>query len=202
MIFPINPAATKNKDTHAYWEGFLSDEEINQILAMPEWLNTDEARIKTEISGNAGILNTNIRKTDICWMSPNKNNAHIWSKLSAVVSKINSEFFHFNLTGFYEPAQLGLYTADKQSYYEWHTDASPKDENVPRKLSMVLMLSDPSEFEGGELQLKTESDNPITLEQKRGRAWFFPSWVLHRVTPVTKGVRRSLVLWVGGPEFK
>ena len=67
---------------------------------------------------------------------------------------------------------------------------------------MVLMLSDPSEFEGGQLEIKTDSDNPITLEQKRGRAWFFPSYVLHRVTPVTKGTRRSLVLWIGGPEFK
>jgi PKHD-type hydroxylase len=200
MIFPVNPLPTKNKDSHAYWEGFLSDEEINQILAMPEWLNTGEAMVGS--SAKEGVIDTNIRKTDICWMIPNQNNAHIWNKLSMVVSKINSEFFHFNLTGFYEAAQLGLYTADKQSYYEWHTDASAKDQSVPRKLSMVLMLSNPSEFEGGELQLKVESDNPITLEQKRGRAWFFPSWVLHRVTPVTKGVRRSLVLWVGGPEFK
>ena len=67
---------------------------------------------------------------------------------------------------------------------------------------MVLMLSDPSEFEGGELQIKTDSDDAITLEQKKGRAWFFPSYILHRVTPVTRGIRRSLVLWVGGPEFK
>ena len=67
---------------------------------------------------------------------------------------------------------------------------------------MVLMLSDPSDFIGGQLQIKTESDVPIDLEQKKGRAWFFPSYVLHRVTPVVKGTRRSLVLWVGGPEFK
>jgi PKHD-type hydroxylase len=64
------------------------------------------------------------------------------------------------------------------------------------------MLSDPSEFEGGQLEIKVNNDDPVTLEQKRGRAWFFPSYVLHRVTPVTKGPRRSLVLWVGGPEFK
>jgi PKHD-type hydroxylase len=67
---------------------------------------------------------------------------------------------------------------------------------------MSLLLSDPSEFEGGELQVKTDSDEAITLEATQGRAWFFPSWALHRVTPVTKGVRRSLVIWVGGPPFK
>lgn len=200
MIFSVAPRHTINKDSHAYWDGFLSDEEINQILAAPEWLNTDKAWLGG--SSNSKEVNPNIRETSICWMSPNANNMHIWGKMSNVVSEINSQFFHFNLTGFYEPAQLGLYTAEKQSHYGWHTDASAKDRKVPRKLSMVLMLSDPSEFEGGELEIKTESDSPITLEQKKGRAWFFPSYVLHRVTPVTKGVRRSLVLWVGGPEFK
>jgi PKHD-type hydroxylase len=67
---------------------------------------------------------------------------------------------------------------------------------------MSLLLSDPNEFEGGELQVKPDSDDIKFLEQKQGRAWFFPSYTLHRVAPVTKGVRRSLVLWVGGPPFK
>jgi PKHD-type hydroxylase len=65
-----------------------------------------------------------------------------------------------------------------------------------------MLLSDPSEFEGGELQVKPYSDEVQTLEIKKGRAWFFPSYMLHKVTPVTKGTRRSLVLWVGGPAFK
>lgn len=198
MIFNIDPKHTPGKDSYAYWEGFLLDEEINFILSLPEWLDTKAAKIGT----NEGEINNLIRETNVCWMTPNANNIHIWNKLSQVVSEVNAQFFRFNLTGFYEPAQLGLYTADKQSHYGWHTDASIKDRKVPRKLSMSLMLSDPSEFEGGELQVKIDNDTPITLEQKRGRVWFFPSYILHRVTPVTKGTRRSLVLWIGGPEFK
>lgn len=200
MIFSVAPSHTINKDSHAYWDGFLSDEEINQILAAPEWLDAKTACIGGPTANSQ--VNKEMRETEVSWYTLNKNNIHIWQKISDVVSEINSQFFHFDLTGFYEPAQLGLYTEDKQSHYGWHTDASVKDRKAPRKLSMVLMLSDPSEFEGGELEIKTESDSPITLEQKKGRAWFFPSYVLHRVTPVTKGVRRSLVLWVGGPEFK
>jgi PKHD-type hydroxylase len=65
-----------------------------------------------------------------------------------------------------------------------------------------MLLSDTSEFEGGEFQVKTNNDEAQTLETKQGRAWFFPSYTLHRVAPVTKGIRRSLVLWVGGPAFK
>jgi PKHD-type hydroxylase len=67
---------------------------------------------------------------------------------------------------------------------------------------MAILLSDPSEFEGGEFQVKADSDEAKTLECKKGRAWLFPSYTLHRVAPVTKGVRRSLVLWIGGPAFR
>ena len=76
------------------------------------------------------------------------------------------------------------------------------DRHAPRKLSLSMLLSDPSEFEGGEFQVKTDDDNVKQLETVKGRAWFFPSYTLHRVAPVTKGVRRSLVLWVGGPPFR
>jgi PKHD-type hydroxylase len=200
MIFGIEPRNLPGKDSHAYWDGFLSEEDINQILAVPEWLDVKTAQIGGS-SGDAQI-NKQIRETKISWFVPNQNNVYIWQKISNVVSEINSQFFHFDLTGFYEPAQLGLYTEDSQSHYGWHTDASITDRKTPRKLSMVLMLSDPSEFEGGQLEIKVNNDEPIALEQKRGRAWFFPSYVLHRVTPVTKGTRRTLVLWIGGPEFR
>ena len=67
---------------------------------------------------------------------------------------------------------------------------------------MALLLSDTSEFEGGNLQLKIDSDKEINVIQRKGRAWIFPSYILHRVTPVTRGVRKSLVIWAGGPKFK
>jgi PKHD-type hydroxylase len=63
-------------------------------------------------------------------------------------------------------------------------------------------LNDPKEFKGGDFQLMVDSDTPVTVEQKKGRAWFFPSYTLHRVTPVTEGERKSLVLWIGGPAFR
>jgi len=201
MIFNLEPRHSPGKDTHAYWEGFLSPEDMNLILASPVWHELGKGQIGGG-STTKGVVDKNIRVTDICWWSTNQENIHIWQKFSNVVSDVNKQFFKYDLTGFYEPAQLGLYTGDEQSHYKWHVDGSSKDLHVPRKLSMVLMLSDPSEFEGGELQIKTDSDDAITLEQKKGRAWFFPSYILHRVTPVTRGIRRSLVLWVGGPEFK
>jgi PKHD-type hydroxylase len=68
-----------------------------------------------------------------------------------------------------------------------------------RKLSLVCQLSDPSEYEGGELQINT--GEIFTPEKQKGTVILFPSYLLHRVTPVTKGTRRSLVLWIEGPAF-
>jgi PKHD-type hydroxylase len=70
-----------------------------------------------------------------------------------------------------------------------------------RKLSFSVMLTDPEEYEGGELLLKIDSF-PITPPNKKGTVIFFPSYVLHEVTPVTKGTRKTLVGWVLGPKFR
>jgi PKHD-type hydroxylase len=179
---------------------FLTPEEINKILAMPEWLNVTEAGIGG--SGEHSEINKNIRTTDVGWVWLNQDTAWLWERLAGVIADVNAQFFKFDLTGCYEAIQLGVYKDSDKGHYNWHIDASPNDKHAPRKLSMSLLLSDPSEFEGGELQIKTCNDEIQTLDMVKGRAWFFPSYTLHRVTPVTKGVRRSLVLWVGGPEFK
>lgn len=200
MIYPIPPRNIPGKDHLAYWEGFLSDEDINLLLAQPEWLHLQAGCVGG--GGNQSAVDTSIRASEIAWIGMKPELLHIWEKLANAVAEINRQFFHFDLTGFHEPMQLGLYTEDKQGHYNWHTDASPSDNHVPRKLSIAMLLSDPSEFEGGEFQVKTNNDEAQTLECKKGRAWFFPSYTLHRVAPVTKGMRRSLVLWIGGPAFR
>jgi len=200
LIYPIAPFNAPGKDDICWWEGFLSDDDINYILARSEWHDHNDAQIG---GGDQGIVDKEKRRTNISWMGVDKNNQHIWEKITNTVWSANRQFFQFDLTGCYELAQLGTYTQHDQGHYDWHTDTSLSASNSPyRKLSMSLLLSDPSEFEGGELQVKYGSDDIKQLEQKKGRAWFFPSWMLHRVTPVTKGIRRSLVLWVGGPGFK
>lgn len=199
-LYPIAPFNSPGKDDFCWWENFLTEQDINYILARPEWHEQNTAGIGY---GATEQVDKNRRRTNISWMEVDGKNAHIWQKIHDAVWNVNSKFFQFDLTGFYESAQLGTYTQNDLGYYDWHADATLAGNNSPpRKLSMCLLLSDPSEFEGGELQLKVGSDEIQTLEQKRGRAWFFPSWTLHRVTPVTKGNRRSLVLWIGGPAFR
>ena len=69
-----------------------------------------------------------------------------------------------------------------------------------RKLSAVLLLTDPSEFEGGVLQIFT-SVQPQDVPLKKGSIVFFPSFFLHRVTQLTKGKRQTLVVWLGGDHY-
>jgi PKHD-type hydroxylase len=72
-----------------------------------------------------------------------------------------------------------------------------------RKLSGVLLLSDPNDFEGGEFQINIKGDEkPLTVEMKRGRMVLFPSFMLHRLKPVISVVRKTIVIWVEGPKWK
>lgn len=198
MVYPIAPFSSPGKDDVCYWENFLTPEDINLILGRPEWHAFNEARVG---GGTGGVNDPNVRRTNISWMGVDQQNQHVWEKITNAIWSANRQFFRFDLTGCYELAQLGAYTDKDQGHYEWHTDSGLETANIPRKLSMAILLSDPSEFEGGELQV-LKGKEPFSLEQKKGRAWFFPSWMLHRVTPVTRGLRRSLVLWVGGPAFR
>jgi len=197
MLWQIPPFSSPGKDDFCYWEGFLDDSEINYILSRPEWHNQSDAQIG---GGFEGKVDKEKRRTDVSWMFPDQANAHIWEKITNTIWTANRQFFRFDLRGCYEAMQLGVYTEHDQGHYDWHIDSGLETNTVPRKLSMALLLSDPSEFEGGELQIM-RAGVPESVEQKRGRAWFFPSYLMHRVTPVTKGIRRSLVMWVGGPAF-
>lgn len=199
MFYPIPPLNSSGKSEIAYWENFLSDEDINLILNQPEWNSLAPGGIGGSFNG---AVNTDIRRSKINWLSLKPELMPIWEKLAFTVARVNSQFFKFNLSGFHEPMQISIYTEHDQGCYNWHTDASATDLHVPRKLSLSMLLSDPSEFSGGAFEVKTTSDTVQTLECRKGRAWFFSSYTLHRVAPVTKGVRKSLVLWIGGPEFK
>jgi PKHD-type hydroxylase len=75
--------------------------------------------------------------------------------------------------------------------------------NITRKLSLVMCLSDPEkDFVGGEFEINVgNQEEPETILMKKGRMIFFPSYIIHRVKPVTKGIRKTIVIWITGPKF-
>jgi PKHD-type hydroxylase len=138
------------------------------------------------------------RNSYVTFLQPNEYTNWIFSKFAGVITSINQQFFGFDLNGMEQGLQFTRYKAPGQ-HYDWHID---KGYNTPvRKLSVSLQLSDPADYKGGELELmfgrKAEK-----LPRERGLMVLFPSYVLHRVRPVTQGTRYSLVCWVSGPPFK
>jgi PKHD-type hydroxylase len=122
----------------------------------------------------------------------------VFEKLANVAAKINAKHFRFELTGFGEPLQLTNYNQSENGMYGWHQDYGG---GVSRKLSMAVQLADPSEYEGGNLQVMTATE-PTNIRKQRGLIAVFPSYIVHQVTPVTQGSRQSLVAWVSGPAFR
>jgi len=112
----------------------------------------------------------------------------------------NNDYFHYDLDHFDSGIQATKYQEGQE--YNWHTDTGEGDGigKLPRKLSMSFVLGE--DFEGGELDIFYPSDHQIFSHNlKPGTVCIFPSWVSHRVKPVTSGIRYSLVAWMNGPDF-
>jgi PKHD-type hydroxylase len=178
----------------AWWDNAFTKEQLDWLQQKAKEA-TQDAEISTGIEGQ---VNVNQRRSEIKWLSKNSESAWVFERLAHVASNLNTDYFGFDLTGFGEPLQLTNYHENRQGEYKWHQDFGV---GISRKLSMVLQLSDPSEYEGGELQILT-SKQPTNMQKKRGLITVFPAWTLHQVTPVVKGTRQTLVAWISGPEFK
>ena len=157
----------------------------------------------------SGREDPKIRKTSVHFIKGKDNNINelAWHFLR----EANRIQFNYELT-FFQAIQFAEYKDG--GFYEWHQDASGIDpENETRKLSLTLVLSNPDTFEGGELQFYNggrplEDMGEITAEQvtndikAQGSVIVFDSRDFHRVTPVVKGIRHSVVCWCVGPNFK
>ena len=137
------------------------------------------------------------RDSTISWIPFNKMQP-MYDDLIYLIKKINRNHFGFSNLQITEQAQVSEYS--KGQFYHWHTDSFIDMDTEPpvRKLSMTLLLNDPSKFEGGNLEI-AEKNLP---HMKQGHAAIFASFLQHRVTPVTKGVRKALVVWFSGEPFK
>lgn len=188
------PDKSTNETLHAWWNDGFSHREIKDIISIGEDYAQDDASI------DSGRIDDGIRKSKVAWINHNSRTAWLYDKLAFIARQLNGQFFDMDLYGFVEDFQYTVYNSE-QSHYTWHMDKGAGAGASPRKLSLVLQLSDPSEYDGGDLEIMT-SAYPTTLEKKKGIVHAFPSYVLHRVTPVTRGVRRTLVIWVSGPKFR
>ena len=151
---------------------------------------------KEKIKG--GEVDTKTRTSHISWI-PFKKMNDMYKDIERTMKTTNGNHFGFDGMQITELAQYTEYP--EGGFYEWHVDNDINFEHEPpvRKISMTCLLSPESEFEGGDLELGKPGN---VAKLKQGHAIFFASFINHRVTPVIKGNRKSLVMWFGGPSFK
>ena len=145
-----------------------------------------------------GVLDTKTRTSHISWI-PFKKMPDMYKDIEKTMKATNGNHFGFDGMQITEMAQYTEYP--EGGFYDWHVDNDVNMAHEPpvRKISMTLLLSPENEFEGGDLELIKEGQS---AKIKQGQAIFFASFIRHRVKPVTRGVRKSLVMWFGGPSFK
>lgn len=180
------------------WENAFTSAELDAIERHGDRLALEKAGLVAQ-----GGQRDSIRVTKVAWFERNAETEGFYARVEEIVLRINAQFFHYDLSGLVS-FQYARYDGAEGGHFDWHKDygkdyAAPDQE--PRKLSLSIQLSDPAGYEGCALELR--GGNQVDVAPKaRGAVIAFPSYTLHRVTPITSGVRKSLVVWAVGPEFK
>jgi len=157
-----------------------------------------DAEVGNKEGNKGGVLDTKTRTSYISWI-PFKKMVDMYKDIELVMKQTNGNHFGFDGMTITEMAQYTEYP--EGGFYDWHVDNDVNMQHEPpvRKISMTCLLSAESEFEGGDLELMAEDK---IAKIKQGHAVFFASFIRHRVKPVIKGNRKSLVMWFGGAPFK
>ena len=189
-------------DPSVMWRGAFTEEELQTIDTIGEYAEFTKGVVgQGDVEGREDL---DYRDVDVTWVRPDEDNIWLFKKINELVAKINYDKFQLDLELF-EGLQLSKYKSEDKGHYDWHTDISAKlDEggNI-RKLSMILMLSKPEDYEGGKLlfNLSGNQDMYTEMELNRGDILIFYSHIPHKVCDVTAGERRTLVTWVRGPKL-
>ncbi len=184
---------TDKLNSWAYWDKAFTPEECKKIIEFAGQFEKKEARVNNKME-----LNSDIRESEVVWITPDSEIVWIYQRLTDIITALNSDYFKFDLFGFIESFQFTEYNAPS-GHYGKHVDSMFN--GTVRKLSFVIQLSDPKDYKGGELQIHL-SDTPEVMKKEQGTLIAFPSYILHEVTPITKGKRYSLVGWITGKPFK
>lgn len=200
-LFPISTAYTpypidsKQLDLNNYYhyQQAFDHFEINQIRSMVHNNSFQNATLLT-----CPEKTREVRISDIQWIEDSLQTQWLYQKILRLAKQANDAMYQFKLTHI-QDIQYTRYNSHGK--YDWHVDLGKGDASF-RKLSMVLLLSDPGDFEGGALELRLGNGIYTAPLKQHGDVIFFPSYILHRVLPVIIGTRESLVVWVSGYPFQ
>lgn len=182
------------------WSGVLDDSTVTDIITECEYYNP----VQAHLGFDGATPNNEYRSSELRWINKQDvNSKFIADLLWYYGQEANRYSFGFNVD-YIDEIQYTTYYGNNNDHYEWHHDTFwGNPTTYDRKISIVIQLSDPSEYEGGNFELDPQYSQPNHTDlRKKGTIIAFPSFIRHRVTPVTSGVRKSLVTWIQGPKFR
>ena len=178
--------------THYLVDDIFNEEELDYLANVAK---SAESYGKVGAATGTHVVKKEIRKTKITWLSSHAiNDKWVFYKLEKHIEILNQNHFHYEISNLSD-IQLANYVGEEQGKYDWHMDCGA---GPIRKMSIAIQLTDPNEYTGGEFKIKTGSLGDTVIPKRKGLAIFFPSFLLHCVTPVLSGERQSLVCWVNG----
>ena len=178
-------------------EDVFTPEELDRVTAHGDTLETQKAVLTGESWDQHAA--DKVRITQSAWMANTPDCKWLYDRIFQVMGVVNRQAYQFDLKGFSEEFQYTIYHGSEGGHYDWHMDLNPGP--APRKLSLSLQLSDPADYDGCDLQFFGARQLEVA-PRARGTVIVFPAYTLHRVTPITRGTRKSLVVWANGPRFR
>jgi PKHD-type hydroxylase len=189
---------THTVNAYCYYTNVFDSDQVDGIIQLGDSLESGNAQIGGDFT-HAGGEDSNTRVTVVSWIPATEDTGWLYRMLTDITLQANDQWFGFDLEHI-ESLQYSVY--HEGGFYDKHIDHFYQGVGQhPRKLSFVMQLTDPSEYEGGKTLIHNAKD-PWPIPQERGTITFFPSYTLHEVTPVTKGTRKALVGWVHGPRLR
>jgi len=198
-LHPIFPTEEVDIQNYYFYATGFSTEELEKVYRDVDTLSFHKATVGTETAP----ADKEIRSSSVKWIPKTNEWEWLYTKLYNMAIEANNALWHFDLFTALDCIQYTEYYDVEGGHYGWHQDIG-NGQMSKRKVSITVQLSDPSEYEGGDLQY-FQGGNPeesINVYKKKGYVFMFPSYMMHRVTPVTQGIRKSLVLWVGGEHYR
>ncbi|MEL6865931.1 MAG: 2OG-Fe(II) oxygenase [Bacteroidota bacterium] len=176
-----------------FFDGPFLPHELQRIDAYWEASQSEAAVLE-----GGTLRDDSIRKSSVIGINYERNHHWIYDRLTQLAKGANQQHYHFDMVGFHEPLQLAEYGVG--DFFDWHLDFGV-GYSSRRKLSISVQLSDPNQYEGGNLEFQI-NNKVVKAPRAKGTVIIFPSFIMHRVTPITSGRRRSIVGWVSGQPFR
>jgi len=194
--FP-SPLQTKYNEnyfsnSHFIWKQCADNRMVEKIIELGESNPSSDALI------GSGVVNKPTRNSILSWIYRDENSSEVFEFLIDKINSVNYYHYGMKLYGI-EYLQYSRYPLG--GHYRFHNDITVKKEDYMRKMSIVIGLNSEDSYEGGDFLLSPQGENPQSFRLDKGDLIAFPSYVPHKVTPVTSGSRITLVGWAVGPKF-